>query len=641
MDQIDTFHSAPIGIFRTERNGAFVAANPALATMLGYDSPEELIAGLTGSGEQFYLGKERETQLDELIGRDGRVTDFEIEACRRDGSAIWVSVSARLVADGQGKPSQIEGFVLDISERRRAEEELRGYRSHLEDEVLQRTAELERINEQLKREIAERQRQEEARRQSEASYRSMVELSPDITYRLDRSGRIAFISSGVEALGYSPAELMGRPFEEIVLPDDLDAIRHSFAERRTGLRGARDVEVRLRRKGSLSGGGEGDTRVLLSARGLWSVPEEEMGRDTKDFLGTQGIIHDITERSLATEALETERQRLFSLLDQLPATVHLGAPDYSIRYTNRHFNEIFGEPGDRPCHEVLEGRTQPCEECRTFRVFDTGEPEEWEWEMSSGRTLQVHDYPFSDVDGSQLVLVLGMDITSRRQAEEASILAERKLAEQRMLSLRADRLRSLGEMAAGIAHELNQPLMGVRGLAEYLLMAIEEGRYVGADRRREKLNLVVEQADRMAHIIEHVRIFAREADRPEVQLVQVNDVVRSAADMMGAQLRSHGIAIELHLTDAVPRVSANPFSLEEVLFNLMANARDAVDERLDAEADASTVPHILILTSAHGSPGGKRVRIEVIDEGPGIPPNDLDRVFDYHIRPKRPVNVLS
>ena len=165
-------------------------------------------------------------------------------------------------------------------------------------------------------------------------------------------------------------------------------------------------------------------------------------------------------------------------------------------------------------------------------------------------------------------------------------------------------------------------------MAEYLLMAIEEGRDVGRDRSQEKLRLVVEQADRMAHIIEQVRIFAREADRPDVQLVQVNDVVRSAADMMGAQLRSHGIAIELDLADALPRVSANPISLEEVLFNLISNARDAVDERLAQDADVPTMPRILLRTSAHGQPGAKRVKIEVIDEGTGIPRSRLQKVFD-------------
>lgn len=629
MDQADTFDNAPLGIFRAERDGGFVAANPALASMLGYHSPEDLIAGVAHGGEHHWVRSERRLEFDELLEREGAVSGFEMEACRKDGSMIWVSMSARLVAPGQGEPSQIEGFVLDVTERREAEEELSLYRSQLESTVLQRSAELAESNRQLRQAIAERQRLEKAQRQIEASYRSMVELSPDVTYRLDHTGRIVFISSAVRAFGYAPAELVGRPFAEIVHFEDVKAMRHSFAERRTGDRGAKDIEIRLLRKGCPSDGGrDGHPRVLVSARGLWRTLEDQTGRDPKDFLGTLGMIHDITERSRATEALEVERQRLFSLLDQLPATVHLQAPDYSIRYSNRHFHDLFGEPDGRRCYEVLEGRTEPCVDCPTFRVFSLGEPEEWEWEMSSGRTLQMYNYPYSDVDGSRLVLVLGIDVTSRKRAEEATDIAERKLAEQRMLSLRSDRLRSLGEMAAGIAHELNQPLMGVRGLAEYLLMALEEGRDVGRDRRREKLNLVVEQADRMAHIIEQVRIFARESDRREVQLVQVNDVVRSAIDMMGAQLRSHGIAIELDLADAQPRVSANAFSLEEVLLNLLSNARDAIDECLPTNADVSTPPRILLRTSADGDAGAKRVRIEVIDDGTGIPASDLQKVFD-------------
>jgi len=129
---------------------------------------------------------------------------------------------------------------------------------------------------------------------------------------------------------------------------------------------------------------------------------------------------EVTERKRAEEALENERQRLFGLLEELPAYVYLQAPDHSIRFANRYFRERFGAPEGRPCYEVLWGRDKPCEVCPTFRVFDSQVPAVWEWEhLARGRTYEARDYPFTDTDGSPLVLEMGVDITERKRAENA------------------------------------------------------------------------------------------------------------------------------------------------------------------------------------------------------------------------------
>jgi C4-dicarboxylate-specific signal transduction histidine kinase len=223
------------------------------------------------------------------------------------------------------------------------------------------------------------------------------------------------------------------------------------------------------------------------------------------------------------------------------------------------------------------------------------------------------------------------------RAEEARAAAEREMEEQRSLTIRADRLRSLGEMAAGIAHELNQPLVGVRGLAEHMLLGLDRGWAVDEKVVREKAGLIVQQADRMEHIIEHVRMFAREAGKPQLQEVDVNGVVRSSIDLLGTQIRNHGIEIVTDLREDLPSVRANPFSLEEVIINLILNARDGLQES-DVERTAGRRPH-LTLTTGLGPNGNGRQRpviVEVEDNGMGIPPEILDKIFNPFFTTKGP-----
>ncbi len=130
-------------------------------------------------------------------------------------------------------------------------------------------------------------------------------------------------------------------------------------------------------------------------------------------------ISEITRYKEAEATLNAERRRLFSVLDTLPAYVTLQAEDHTFRYANRAFRETFGDPEGRTCYEVQQGSRRPCNPCRGTLVFTLKSPQRWEWDHTNGNTYEVHAYPFTDTDGSTLMLQLGVEITQRVQAEEA------------------------------------------------------------------------------------------------------------------------------------------------------------------------------------------------------------------------------
>jgi len=213
--------------------------------------------------------------------------------------------------------------------------------------------------------------------------------------------------------------------------------------------------------------------------------------------------------------------------------------------------------------------------------------------------------------------------------------AEKQLEEQRTMRMRSDRLRSLGEMAAGIAHELNQPLMGIQGMAEVLQKAIESGRTPPPEKIRKNVGRIVEQTERMAHIIKHVRLFARDAGKIQTSRTDLNEVARSGIGFLATQLRAHGFELNEDLAPYPMPVEINPFSVEEVVINLISNARDAL-EQLKTKAVPGFTPRISVRSWSGNTNGKPTAWIEIRDNGPGIPDEIAQKVFDPFFTTKDP-----
>ncbi len=247
--------------------------------------------------------------------RSGEKKEFSMEyPCHSSTEQRWFV--GRVTRFENPGPIHIVVAHENITERKKAEEELRRHRGQLEELIAQRTLELQERNAELVREVADRQKAEKAIRDSEERFRILVDLAPDIIFRIRDDKTIDFVSSAVSQLGWSPDELTGTPFEAIIHTDDREKVRGVLAEKRTGNRRAKNVEVRLlSRDWQKQDYALSHTFVELSARGYWDVADSEIHRPDKKFLYTLGIARDISMRKRAEADLRESERRMELLKD--------------------------------------------------------------------------------------------------------------------------------------------------------------------------------------------------------------------------------------------------------------------------------------------------------------------------------------
>ena len=166
------------------------------------------------------------------------------------------------------------------------------------------------------------------------------------------------------------------------------------------------------------------------------------------------------ERKVA-ESIRAERQRLFDVMEALPAMISLRRTDHLISFANRSFREKFGDPEGRRCFETRFGRTEPCEDCETFTPLKTGKPHRREVMFPDASLIDAHDFPFHDVDGLSAILEMGIDITDRRRAE-----TELKKHREHLEELVAERTRQLEDVNVRLAAEIRELEQAQQSLRE-------------------------------------------------------------------------------------------------------------------------------------------------------------------------------
>ena len=176
-------------------------------------------------------------------------------------------------------------------------------------------------------------------------------------------------------------------------------------------------------------------------------------------------------------------------------------------------------------------------------------------------------------------------------------------------------MRALGELVAGVAHELNNPLMASQTILHVIFKNLHDD-----CPNRDRLELVRKCNDRIEKIVEHLREFSRQT-KPHFESLDVNRAVQDALMITGQQLLDHNIKIVRKLSEGLPDVIGDSNQLEQVFLNLISNARDAMET---IEGPKELTVHS-VLTEDLGSPS---VLVSVKDTGAGIPEEDLDKVLE-------------
>jgi PAS domain S-box-containing protein len=246
----------------------------------------------------------------------------------------------------------------------------------------------------------------------------------------------------------------------------------------------------------------------------------------------------------------------------------------------------------------------------TFEFRANHRDEEWRYYKGYGKVIGYEDQP--------AVHFILDDVTLQKESAKIARMNELRLQHE-------DRLAALGVMAAGIAHELNQPLNTIRVISDTALFGRDQGWELNEEELFEGLKKISKQVLRMSDVIQSIRNFARE-DRGKFENIDPNDAIRNVFSMIGKQFEAHGIQIEMDLETDLPPLRGNMNALEQVIMNLIVNARQALEEHRQFNKK------LWIKSGTRFN----RLFIEVGDNASGIPDELRMNIFDPFYTTKEP-----
>lgn len=443
-------------------------------------------------------------------------------------------------------------------------------------------------------------------------------LSGVIYRRVDHAdGTISypFVSESVRSVyGYEPEEIMRNP-QIFAKHTAVDQNQYDLvvAEAARQLKPYAWVGQEKRRNGQT-------LWVQIACR-----PQKQSNGD----IAWDGVILDITEQRNAQQALLETTQFFESLAANVPGVIFQrtekrdGTMTYSyispssLRIYGYSAAECMRDPSlfsEKVIEDLDSVRNIQNEARRTMQPYVwTGRQRRKDgtlfWARTSARPRRM-------ANGDTIWDGIVLDITDAKRAE-AQVVHAAKLA-------------TVGEMAAGLTHELNQPLNIIRMAADTGLILAEEGTK-DADFLLEQTRIISDQVTRMAEIIDHMRVFSRKTDPASTVTFDPTGNLRNCARFLAKEMRIADVAFELAVPETSRSIRGQPIQLEQVVVNLLSNARDAIIERRARDGDSA--PRGAIRLSLRDDDG--HLIIEVQDNGGGIPAAALPHVFEPFFTTKK------
>jgi PAS domain S-box-containing protein len=332
-----------------------------------------------------------------------------------------------------------------------------------------------------------------------------------------------------------------------------------------------------------------------------------------------------TRHEMVLDRLQENEYRLRTIIESEPECVKLQAADGTVLEINPAGLRLVDayQPADIVGRQIYTIVAPECIESyreNMKRVF-AGEAVVYEFRAITLKNriawMETHAAPLRDARGNIYALLgITRDITEHKMAEEQARRHQTELA-------RVARLSTMGEMATGIAHELNQPLSAIANFSRGCIRRLRSGGMSPAE-LIEPLEEVCAQAERAGDILRHVRDFVRKSE-PQLKPMDVNQIVRAVVKFTEHEARQHRTLVHLKLDPHLPKVQADAIMIEQVICNLVRNAVEAMAEANSPRREVSI----------HTRPFGARaIEIEIADTGPGIDEAVIDQVFDQFFTTK-------
>jgi C4-dicarboxylate-specific signal transduction histidine kinase len=290
--------------------------------------------------------------------------------------------------------------------------------------------------------------------------------------------------------------------------------------------------------------------------------------------------------------------------------VSISDRECNLQYVNSELRKIFGDPAGRKCYEYFHGRTEMCRPCRSENILPDKIARNEIFDVKSGKTFDMIDSPLRNPDGSVSKLSILHDITDRKEAETRLKRLQDELAH-------VARIKTMGEMASGLAHELNQPLAAILLKAEVGVEKVQREKAPEKKHVLEVLHFVADQAHRSGEIIRRMRHFVQKNEPKQAPLDLVGTVQEVTA-LLKNDLDHADVRLDVRIEPLLPQVYADRIQFQQVLLNLARNA---------IEAMAETKPKDRLLTIEARRRGGM-AEIDVSDTGCGVPDDQKDKLFD-------------